>query len=159
MWTLSSSIGWNTVPHRWELQVADSMQHAVESNDTLLTPARNEPSITPLARRNLRRLMMPFSNLIEQAIVFLSYPECPKAIANFSFIVQRIIGVAEMPRTQKTRLSNVVLCLTRQNRFPVERLELSLATSTERSLCKRSSQVVTRPVKVFASSATRGWIA
>jgi hypothetical protein len=68
------------------------MEHAVESSDTLLMPGRNEPSITPPACRNLRRLMMPFSNLIEQTIVFLSYTECHKAIANFNFIVQRIIG-------------------------------------------------------------------
>lgn len=76
-------------------------------------------------------------------MAFLSYTECPKAIANFSFIAQRIIGVAEMPITQKARLSNALLCLTKQNRFPVARLEVSLATSTDRSFCERSSQVVT----------------
>lgn len=133
--------------------------YAVESNDTLLTPCRNQPSIHSQACRILRRLMMPFSNLIERTVVFLSYTECPIAIANFSFIVQRIIGVAEMLRTMETGLSGAVLCLTGRNRLPVARLEVSLATSTDRPLCKRSSQVFTGSAKVFASSPTRGWIA
>jgi hypothetical protein len=77
------------------------IEHAVESHDPLLIRGRNEPSIAPLECRNLRRLLMQFSNLIERTIVFLSCTECQKAIANFNFIAQRIIGVAEMPRTQK----------------------------------------------------------
>jgi hypothetical protein len=142
-----------------ELQPGFQMQHAAESNDSLLMSGRNEPSITPQACRILRRLMMPFSNLIERTVVFLSYTECPIAIANFSFIVQRIIGVAEMLRTMETGLSGAVLCLTGRNRLPVARLEVSLATSKDRPLCKRSSQVFTGSAKVFASSPTRGWIA
>lgn len=141
-----------------ELQPGFQMGHAAEPNDSRLMSGRNEPSITPQACRNLRRLMMPFSNLIELTIVFLNYIECPKAIANFSFIVQRIIGMARMSRTQKTGLSSAELCLTRRNRLQVARLEAALATSTDRSLCKRSPQVVTGPAKVFASSPWRGWI-
>jgi 3-deoxy-D-arabino-heptulosonate 7-phosphate (DAHP) synthase len=46
---------------------------------------------------------MPFSNLIGRTIVFLTHTACPKAIANF--IVQRIIGMAKLSRTQKSRLA------------------------------------------------------
>jgi hypothetical protein len=141
-----------------ELQPGFQMRRAAEPNDSRLMPGRIEPSITPQACRDLRRLMMPFSNLIELAIVFLNYTECPKAIANFSFIVQRIIEVAGMSRTQKTRLSSVALCLTRRNRLPVAKLEVSLATSTDRPLCKRSSQVFTGSATAFASSPMRGCI-
>ena len=71
--------------------------------------------MTPPACKNLKRSIIPFSNLIERTIVFLTHTACPKAIANF--IVQRIIEVAKMSRTQDTRLaetSDVLLDARRQ---------------------------------------------
>jgi hypothetical protein len=157
MWTLSSSIRWNTVPRRWELELVGPMHHPVESNDTLLMPARNEPSIAPLVCRDLRQSILPFPNLIQRTIVFLTYTACPDAIANF--IALRIIGMAAMSRTQKTRLSIAALCLTKRNQVAVARLEASLTRSTERSLCVDSSSFFTASAKVSSSCPTRGWIA
>ncbi len=86
-------------------------------------PGRNEPSMTPLACKNLRRFMMPFSNLVERTIVFLTQTAYPKAIANFT--VQRIIDVAKMSRTKNTRLAETpdVLLDARRHRTCVPVLD------------------------------------
>ena len=138
-------------------RVGFPVQHAPESNETLLMHGRNEPRIAPLARRNLRRSILPFPNLIQRTIVFLTDTACPETIAHF--IALRIIGMAAMSRTQKTRLSIAALCLTKRNQVAVARLEAALARSTERSLCVDSSSFFTASAKVSSSCPTRGWIA
>ena len=58
---------------------------------------------------------LPISNLFEPTIALLKCTNCPKGTANFRFIVQRIIRLAEMPGTQKTKLSNAAHYLIGRN--------------------------------------------
>jgi 3-deoxy-7-phosphoheptulonate synthase len=60
--------------------------------------------------------MIPFSIRIERTIVFLTHAACPKATANF--IVQRIIEMAKMSRTQKTSLAERTDVLLDARRVP-----------------------------------------